>query len=94
MQGDFTKLLIEENKNVTWQSIIKKMPRIVSAFATRISTNVLPSPDNLKRWGKRKVSTCPLCKNQNGALAHIVNICPTALKQKDSHGGTTVSYNK
>ena len=74
--------MIEENENVTWQSIIKKMPRNVLAFATRISTNSLPSPDNLKRWGKRKVSACPLCKNQNGTLAHIVNFCPTALKQQ------------
>ena len=82
MQGNFTKLLIKENENVTWQSIARKMPRNVMAFATRICTNSLPSPDNLKRWGKRKVSTCPLCKNPCGTLAHIVNFCPTALKQQ------------
>ena len=75
-------LLIEENKNVTWQRIARKMPRNVMAFATQISTNSLPSPDTLKRWGKRKVSNCPLCKNPYGTLAHIVNSCPTALKQQ------------
>ena len=48
MQENFTKLLIEEKKIVSWQSIIKKMSRNVLAFATRISTNSLPSPDNLK----------------------------------------------
>ena len=80
--GNFTKLLIEENKNITWQSVARKMPRNVMTFATRICTNSLPSPDNLKRWGKRKVSNCPLCKNPYGTLAHIVNWCPIALKQQ------------
>ena len=51
-------------------------------FATRLGTNSLPSPDNLKRWGKRKISTCPLNKNPSGTLAHIVNICSVALKQQ------------
>ena len=82
MQGNFAKLLLEEKENATWQSIAHKMPRNVLAFATRISTNSLPSPDNLKRWGKRKISTCPLCRNPHGTLAHLVNICPVALKQK------------
>ena len=82
MQGDFTQLLIEEEENVTWQSIARKMPRNILAFATRIGTNSLPSPDNLKRWGKRKIINCPLCKNPSGTLAHIVNICPVALKQQ------------
>ena len=33
MQGDFTSLLIEEDTSVTGQSIVKKMPRNVIAFA-------------------------------------------------------------
>ena len=53
MQGDFTQLLIEEQQSVTWQSMIRGMPRGIMAFALRLSTNSLPSPDNLKRWGKR-----------------------------------------
>ena len=60
----------------------KKNAKDIMAFATRLGTNSLPSPDNLKRWGKRKMSTCPLCKNPSGTLAHIVNICPVALKQQ------------
>ena len=82
MQEDFTQLLIEEKENGTWRSIKRKMPRSRIAFATRLGTNSLPSPDNLKRWGKRKISTCPLNKNPSGTLAHIVNICSVALKQQ------------
>ena len=50
-QGNFAKLLIEEMENATWKSIANKLPRNVVAFATRIGTDSLPSPDNLKKWG-------------------------------------------
>ena len=51
MQGDFVNLLIEEQESITWQCIIRKMPRNVMSFAARLSTNSLATPDNLKRWG-------------------------------------------
>jgi hypothetical protein len=38
MQGDFAKLLQEEKECVTWQSITRKVPRNVMAFAARLST--------------------------------------------------------
>ena len=81
MQGDFLGLLAEEQQCITWQSIIRKMPRNVMAFATRLCTNSLNSPDNLVRWGKRKMGACPLCSCPNGTLGHITNFCPVALQQ-------------
>ena len=81
LQGEFTKLLIEEKGSVTWQSIIRKMPRNVMAFAARMSTNSLATPSNLVRWGKRRMGTCPLCSYPNATLAHITNVCPVSLKQ-------------
>ena len=80
MQGDYARLLIEEKENVTWQSIVKNVPRGVMSFALRSVTNCLPTPDNLKRWGKRQVSKCPLCSN-NGTLEHILNFCSISLNQ-------------
>ena len=80
MQGDFASLLIEEKCAVTWQSIIRQMPRNVMSFAIRSATNSLPSPDNLKRWGKRRVAQCPLCANI-GTLQHITNNCKVSLDQ-------------
>ena len=80
MQGDFTKLLIEEKENITWKSIIYNIPRGVLSFALNSTTNTLPTPDNLRRWGKRVVSVCPLCSNQ-GTLEHILNFCSVALTQ-------------
>jgi hypothetical protein len=81
MQGDFASLLIEEQESVTWQSVIRKMPRNVMAFATKLATNSLTSPDNLCRWGKRKFSSCPICSSRSCTLAHITNFCPSALNQ-------------
>ena len=80
MQGDFTKLLIEEKENVTWKSIINNVPRGILSFALNSATNTLPTPDNLRRWGKRLVSVCPLCSN-HGTLEHILNFCSVALNQ-------------
>ena len=56
MQGDLPQLLIEEKENITWQSLIRNMPRGVLSFALNSTTNTLPTPDNLRRWGKRLVS--------------------------------------
>ena len=81
MQGDFANLLIQEEESVTWQSIARKMPRNVMSFAARLASNTLASPDNLKRWGKRKLGKCPLCGSTNCTLAHITNMCPVSLKQ-------------
>ena len=81
MQGDFAKLLVEEKQSVTWQNIARKVPRNVMAFAARLSTNSLASPNNLKRWGKRKIGTCPLCSSPNGTLARITNMFTIALNQ-------------
>ena len=80
IQGEFVQLLVEEEQSVTWQSIIRKMPRNVMSFAARLCTNSLNSPDNLVRWGKRNMGSCPLCKAKYGPLAHIVNFCPVSLK--------------
>ena len=80
MQGDFLKLLIEEKESVTWQALIRNVPRGIMSFALNSVTNTLPSPDNLKRWGKRVVSRCPLCSN-TGTLHHILTFCPIALTQ-------------
>ena len=80
MQGEFTQLLVDEEENVMWQSVVRNVPRGVLSFALRSATNSLPSPDNLRRWGKRNVSTCPLCLN-HGTLQHILNFCSVSLNQ-------------
>ena len=60
MQGDFIKLLVEEEEDVTWKSIIYSVPKGVMSFACRAATNSLATNDNLVRWGKKTNSTCNL----------------------------------
>ena len=50
MNGEFAQLLIEAKESVIWQSIVRNVPRNTMAFAARLSTNALASPDNLVRW--------------------------------------------
>ena len=93
---------MEEQNAVTWQSIIRKVPRTVMSFAIRSGTNTLATPDNLKRWGKRRISDCPLCSNI-GTLEHILNGCKISLEQGRmtwrhnsilSHVRTSIMQNK
>jgi hypothetical protein len=81
LQGDFAKLLIEEQENVTWKSIVNNVPKGVLSFALRASVSGLPTPDNLKRWGIRKLDKCVICGNFAN-LEHVLNWCSTALNQK------------
>ena len=81
LQGDFVKLLIKEQENVSWKSIINNIPKGVLSFALRASVNGLPTPDNLKRWGIRKLDKCVICGNFAN-LEHVLNWCSTALNQK------------
>ena len=77
-QGEFASLLIEEETNVTWKSMINNTPKGVMSFAIKASVNGLPTPDNLKRWGAKKLDKCQLCGNF-GNLEHILNWCKTSL---------------
>ena len=56
------------------------LARGILSFALNNATNTLPTPDNIRRLGKRIVSICPLCGN-NVTLGHILNFCPVSLKQ-------------
>ena len=80
LQGDFINLLIEEETNVTWQSISKNIPKGVLAFALKASVKGLNTPDNLKRWGAQKFDKCQICGNF-GNLEHVLNWCSVALNQ-------------
>ena len=58
IQGDFLNLLISEQSNVAWKSFIYGVPKGVMEFAICSATNILKTPDNLKRWGKVRSDNC------------------------------------
>ena len=84
IQGDFLNLLISEQSNVTWKSFIYGVQKGVMEFAMRSSTNILATPDNLKRWGKNRNENCQMCLRMNryprkATLFHILNNCEAFL---------------
>ena len=72
LQGQFASLLIEEETNVTWKSFNNNVPKGVLSFALKASVNGLPTPDNLKRWGAKKLDKCQLCGNFSN-LEHVLS---------------------
>ena len=80
LQGDFASLLIKEQSNVGWKSISNNIPKGILSFALKSSVNGLNTPDNLKRWGIRKLDKCDICGNYAN-LEHILNWCKTSLDQ-------------
>ena len=56
MKEDFIKLLAEEKENVTWKSLVYNLPKTILPFALKTTKNTLNTPDNLRRWGKKKLS--------------------------------------
>ena len=82
VQGDFLRLLAEEEEHMTWQSFKFSLPKGVLGWAARAATQSLATPDNLFHWGKRVDSSCKLCKSPKCTLQHITNFCPVALQGK------------
>ena len=80
LQGEFAKILIEELTNITWKSITNNITKGVLSFALKASVNGLNTPDNLKRWGARKMDKCQICGNFTN-LEHVLNWCSTSLNQ-------------
>jgi hypothetical protein len=88
LQGDFLNLLISEQSNVTWKSIIYGVPKGVMQFAMRSSTNTLATLDNLKRWKIVGNDTCKMCVKPNcrphkATLFHILNNCDSFLGESE-----------
>ena len=88
IQGDFLNLLISEQSNVTWKSFIYGVPKGVMEFAMRSATNILATPDNLKRWGKVRSDNCQRCLRLNqfprkDTLFHILNNCDAFLGEEE-----------
>ena len=80
VQGDFLRLLAEEEAHITWQSFKYSLPKGVLGWAARAATNSLATPDNLFRWGKRVDPSCKLCKSPKCTLFHILNHCKVAVE--------------
>ena len=79
-QWELLSLLAEEKADITWQSLIYRVPRGVMAWAIRACTQTLATPDNLQRWGVRVDPKCAVegC-GQPCTLGHMLSCCKLSL---------------
>ena len=82
IQGDWLNFDAVLKADLSWNSLIYSIPQELLKFLLNSTHNVLPTSDNLRRWGKTTVDLrCCLCGFSNPTLKHILNGCSMALKQ-------------
>ena len=81
-QGSMISLMAQEKEDISWQSVIYRVPRGVMAWAVRAGTQSLATPDNLARWGVKVDVKCLMegC-SATATLGHILNNCDKCLER-------------
>ena len=92
-QGEMLTLLAQEKQDISWQSVIFRVPRGVMAWAVRAGTQSLATPDNLARWGVKVEDKCPMegCKDRC-TLGHVLNNCDKCLERYRYRHDSCLSY--
>ena len=82
IQGDWLNFDAVLKADLSWNPLIYSIPQELLKFLLNSTNNVLPTSDNLRRWGKTVVDLkCCLRGFSNPILKHILNGCSMALKQ-------------
>ena len=73
----------------TWEDVVERklmwtdiwgMSESALKFLVGSTYDVLPTPVNLKRWGKVTSAGCPECSAAECSLEHVLSACPAALR--------------
>ena len=68
--------------DLSWKRIVTDASPKSLLFAVQAAANVVPTQDNLRRWGVRHVDLrCKLCDRVAPTLRHELTCCPVALSQ-------------
>ena len=81
MQGSWTNWENIMNQDLTWKSLLYGYSPNLLSFALNSVQLTLPTPDNLKRWGKNVSGKCELCNSIKCTLQHILTGCKKALQE-------------
>ena len=92
-QGQLLTLMAEEKADISWQSLIYRVPRGVMGWAVRACTQTLATPDNLQRWGVRVDPKCALdgC-GQPCTLGHLLSCCKYSLDRFKYRHDSCLNY--
>ena len=78
IQGQWTKWQNFTKRDLSWNSLLKESPRLVS-FGLGVTFDTLASPKNFKRWGLVDVDSCNLCDAVSCGIKHVLSGCPVSL---------------
>ena len=62
-----------------WSLAVGNLTSTSMKFILNAASDTLPHNCDLKLWGRRVSSVCPLC-GQHQTLLHVLNNCPVALE--------------
>ena len=79
-EGEWTRWRGTIEKNNSWSEVWNLEEGKLN-FILRAVLDLLPSPSNLKRWGKTYDSKCTICNNKGSTLRHILNSCRKSLAE-------------
>ncbi|XP_078589523.1 uncharacterized protein LOC144869891 [Branchiostoma floridae x Branchiostoma japonicum] len=79
VQGAWVKWEQAIERKVTWKELWSWEP-LRTQFLLKSVYDLLPTPANLKRWGKESEEKCVLC-GKRGTLSHLLTGCAIALGQ-------------
>ena len=82
MQGKWTSWDDVMELDLSWKNLIYALPPKLTSFALNAIGLTLPTPDNLRIWGKQSDGRCTLCASPTCTLFHILCNCPYSLQNK------------
>ena len=80
VQGQWTRWENYVKHDLSWNDILATPPNLLS-FCLSSTYDVLPSPNNLKRWHICTESSCFLCNKEVCTTAHVLGGCQSSLNQ-------------
>jgi len=78
-QGQFLKWDTAMQVDTSWKKLLYVWSPELLSFHINAIHDLLPSPANLRLWGKTDIGTCQLCHYHNCTLFHILNGCNYSL---------------
>ena len=92
-QGQLLTLMAEEKADISWQSLIYRVPRGAMGWAVRACTQTLATPDNLQRWGVRVDPKCVIegC-DKPCTLGQLLSCCTLSLDRYNYRHDSGLSY--
>ena len=79
-QGNWTTWDNVMQVDTSWKKVLYLWSPELLAFHMNSIHDTLPSPANLKLWGKTNLGLCQFCNHQHCTLFHILNGCKHSLE--------------